>query len=166
MKTLTLMRHAKAELGGPGIADHDRKLRLRGIRSAAAVGQASRDDIPDLVLCSTSARTRETLDGLIEAWGRAPAIDYDRMLYLVPGNNLLHRIAKVSDEVGSVWIIGHNPGIHHLAKQLMGADTRFPDLAQRFQTASRAIFALDEGSWADFGTRPCRMVELAPAPKD
>ena len=59
---LVLVRHAKASSDDPRLADAERPLTDRGRRDAAAVGRwlAARDLRPDLVLCSTSLRTRQT----------------------------------------------------------------------------------------------------------
>ena len=60
LKKLTLLRHAKAVPALPGIDDHARPLNGRGRRAAAQVGIETAGARPDLVLCSSATRTRET----------------------------------------------------------------------------------------------------------
>ena len=64
MKTLWLLRHAKASQGGDGLADRDRPLNARGRDAAARIGRhlAEREVCPELVLCSSALRTRETVE--------------------------------------------------------------------------------------------------------
>ena len=66
-KTLILMRHSKAE-EGPGKPDHDRELSDRGLRDARAAGAWLREEglVPDLVICSTAVRTRQTWDSAVK----------------------------------------------------------------------------------------------------
>ena len=61
-RQLMLLRHAKAELGGPGMTDFERPLAGRGRKAAARMGRylAENGLAPDLVLCSPARRTRET----------------------------------------------------------------------------------------------------------
>jgi phosphohistidine phosphatase len=64
MLTLSLLRHAKSSWKNPTLPDHDRPLNSRGKAQAPMVGKAmaKRGLNPDLVLCSTARRTRDTLD--------------------------------------------------------------------------------------------------------
>ena len=64
MSRLFLLRHAKAGWAEPGMRDFDRPLEPLGRTDADAIGAAMRASayIPDLVLCSTAKRARETLD--------------------------------------------------------------------------------------------------------
>src|SRR5262249_20263768 len=62
MKTLYLLRHAKAEPGGPELTDTARPLSARGREACPRMGAYMRrcGYDPALVLCSASHRTRET----------------------------------------------------------------------------------------------------------
>ena len=59
-RRLLLLRHAKS--AWPDLADSERPLNDRGRRDAPAMGRWLRDKgyVPDLVLCSTAQRTRDT----------------------------------------------------------------------------------------------------------
>jgi phosphohistidine phosphatase len=151
MKTLTLLRHAKAVIPGAAIEDHQRPLAPRGHHAAAAVGRETK--APELVLCSTSLRTRQTLEDVAAEWKAAPEVSFEEGLYLATPEALLRRIGEIDDRFRTAWIVGHNPGIHELALILaahMPGRHRFPALAQRFPTAARAVFRSEEKSWADF----------------
>ena len=63
MLTLSLLRHAKSSWKNPTLADRDRPLATRGETDAPVMGKAmaERGIDPDLVLCSSARRTRDTL---------------------------------------------------------------------------------------------------------
>ena len=67
MKRLILTRHAKSSWDDPMTPDHDRPLNERGKAAAADLGQwlASRDYVPEEVLCSDALRTRKTFSGFV-----------------------------------------------------------------------------------------------------
>src|SRR5260221_8190381 len=74
-RQLIVMRHAKAgEL--PGGPDIERALRPRGSRSASAAGQwlARRELVPDLVLCSSARRARQTWQYVSAELGGQPGV--------------------------------------------------------------------------------------------
>ncbi|REE97530.1 SixA phosphatase family protein [Thermomonospora umbrina] len=142
MPTLIVLRHAKAAEGA-GLADIDRPLAPRGGRDAAATGDRLRADglVPDLVLCSTAVRTRETLEGL----ALESPVEYEPGIYDNRVETLLSLIREVDDEVGRLLLIGHNPSAHQLVYDLTG------DAPEAFPTCAMAVIELPDG-WAD--TRP------------
>lgn len=152
-RTLMLLRHAKAEhvVGKP---DHDRRLAPRGIKDARAVGAWLGDPaqalVPDLVLCSTSERTRQTLDGLYAGGASAKDTRFDEGIYDASAATLLDLLREVPDSVGSVLVIGHAPGIPVLATALVHDDSGSTDVINRltlgFPTSALAILGFD-GGW-------------------
>jgi phosphohistidine phosphatase len=161
-KRLYLLRHAKAEVGDPSLADFDRALTGRGRRAAERIGAllAERKDLPELVLCSPSQRTRQTLELVLPALPEPPQILFERSLYLADSASLLARIGALPESVQRAMFIGHNPGIEELAARLVRRDPsgRLPTLAEKFPTAALAILslparwmqALDGGRLEDF----------------
>jgi phosphohistidine phosphatase len=162
MKTLTLLRHAKAVEATTMASDHERPLRPRGLRDALAVGCETK--APDLVLCSTAVRTRETLAMLSEGWATAPRTLYEDALYLASAQTLYRLIERLDTADGSVWLIGHNPGIHDLARRLAGVaigQGRHPALMAHFPTSARATFTIDADDWADLALAPITLTGFA-----
>ena len=82
-KRLILIRHAKSSWSDPFADDHARVLNKRGIASARAVGAwlAENDYVPQMILCSDSARTQETADTADNGQGK----DKDRATDLRDG---------------------------------------------------------------------------------
>ena len=67
---------------------------------------------------------------------RAPAdttVEIEQDLYGASGPRLLARLRRLDDDVPSVLVIGHNPGVHSLASMLTGAGD--PELRGRLATA-------------------------------
>ena len=63
MKNLLLMRHAKSSWANPDLIDFDRGLNDSGNRAAQAMATHLSQEmpLPDMIICSSAQRTRETL---------------------------------------------------------------------------------------------------------
>jgi phosphohistidine phosphatase len=160
-KALWLLRHAKAVPGESGLGDADRPLDARGRRAAALMGRylAKRGVRPDLVLCSPSARTRETLELVSAALGNELPVRFEESLYLAPEDDLLERLEEVPDDVGSVLLVGHNPGIAELAMRLARRGDRdaLDALARKFPTGALAELRVSASGWDGLG-RGCELL--------
>jgi len=151
MRTLYLLRHAKSDRSDPGLADSDRPLTPRGKRDAPAMAayMRLRGYRPDLVLCSTAVRTRETLALLLPELGGRIAADYDRTLYLASPEMMLQRLRDVGEETGSVLMIGHNPGMARLAGMLAprGERRALARMREKYPTCGLAVIHLHIDRW-------------------
>jgi phosphohistidine phosphatase len=117
MKTLYLLRHAKAEPASKVISDQERSISARGHTACLAIGDymKSKRYLPQFALCSPSARTRETLECVSEAASLIIEHRFENSLYLATAEEILNAIHSVSDDLDSLIIVGHNPGMHHAA---------------------------------------------------
>lgn len=147
--TLFLMRHAQAADKQPGGGDHDRALTAAGRSEAEAAGEALRTvaGTIDHVLCSSAARTRETLTALQLD---APSEFTDEM-YNAGDDTLLEIVQRQDESVGSLLLVGHAPGIPGLAGRLTGPGSD-PEASatqdSRFPTATVAQFEVTD-PWQD-----------------
>ena len=154
MKTLALLRHAKADRGGPGLEDFDRALAPRGIEAAPRIGRAMRalGLSPDLVLCSQARRARETWDLVAPELDCDPAVQIRRGLYLAAPATLLDSLRSVEAAVGTLLLIGHNPGLEWLAATLCGPGSE-PGAARalsgKYPTAALAVLTFEIAYWRD-----------------
>lgn len=168
MSELYLLRHAKAVPQSGNVRDADRVLEERGRAGARAMAKyLKRQKIaPQLVLCSPTARTRETLALIVDAFEPKPQIEYDMGIYLAPADRLLERIREIPDDIERAMIIGHNPGLHELAQSL--ADTHVGPLADRLAanlaTSGFVRFEIHI-EWSGLRRRGARLVALV-TPKD
>ncbi len=149
-RRLLLLRHAKSAYP-QGVADIDRPLAPRGREAAPLMGgYIAREGLrPDFAMVSPARRTQETwaavrpfLDGTREE--TVPSI------YEAPSARILDAIRSAPDAVGTLLVIGHNPGIGEAALRLVGEgekDLR-RDLREKFPTAALAVIDFGTGSWA------------------
>jgi phosphohistidine phosphatase len=154
-KTLYILRHAKAQEGQSGQEDHDRQLNARGIEAAKQMGKYLHKQKfwPDKVLCSTSARTVETLMKIEEVYKHPLPVEYSDKLYLASANGMLNVVASVPEEVSSLMLIGHNPGMHQLCVKLarVGDAKLLEKLLLKFPTCALAVIDLGSVPWRDVG---------------
>lgn len=155
MKRLILMRHAKSDWSGGPSNDHDRPLNPRGQKSAAALGDWLRDNglLPDQVLCSTAARTQETLDLL--ALTQDTEVQFCRPLYLASADVILKTLKTATGD--TVLMLGHNPGIAMMAQDICAGA---PDHRQfmTYPTGATLVADFDIADWsgADWGKANAR----------
>ena len=153
MKTVTLFRHAKSgEKDNPRIDDFDRPLSDRGLKSAPKMGAAMRDHHlrPDLILCSPSVRTRQTLTlASAEAWDDPPKTRFDERLYEASAQTILDVLKEVRAGVHHVMIVGHNPGMQDLAVMLAVDGRERQHLKDKLPTAAVVTLEFDEKRWKD-----------------
>ncbi|MBT3070096.1 histidine phosphatase family protein [Rhodomicrobium sp. Az07] len=154
MKTVTLFRHAKSgDKDNPNIDDFDRPLSDRGLKAAPKMGAALRDRgvRPDLVLCSPSVRTSQTLTlASAAAWDDPPKIDFDKKIYEASERTLLKLLRECPEDAGHIMLVGHNPGLQDLAVSLAqpGSDERHA-LKEKLPTAAIVSFEFDADAWND-----------------
>lgn len=142
MRTLILMRHAKSDWKQPGMADHDRPLNDRGREAAPLMAEqfAAQGLLADVILASTAARVRETVELLQERWSPAAEVIRSRGLYLASPREIASQIHSLHDSWSTVLVVGHNPGMHSLACSLAGEEFDFP-------TAAAAVFESEAENW-------------------
>jgi phosphohistidine phosphatase len=133
------------------VPDHERPLADRGRLDASAAGRRFADDgiAPDLALCSTATRTRDTWKLALHEMPHRPRTVYEERLYDASLGDLLALIGETPDDVDSLLLIGHNPGMHAVAEALAGsaegdALTRMRDGG--FPTAAFAVLTFT-GPW-------------------
>jgi phosphohistidine phosphatase len=166
MRTLLLLRHGKARTDDGVGGDAERPLVPRGVRAAGLMGVylAETQCVPDLVLCSTALRARQTWDRAAGAFRRRPAVEYDRALYLASPARILERVRAVDPEVGTLLVVGHNPGFHELTLECAESGAARDSLG-KFPTAALARIALDADAWSEAAPALLRFVELV-VPRD
>ena len=152
-KTLYLLRHLKSSWEDESLEDFDRPLAPRGRKAGKKVARHLREKgvRPELVLCSPAVRTRQTLAAVADDLG-APEVRFVAGLYHAWADTLLAELQAVDPGVGSVLMIGHNPGLLNLAVMLAGG------LPDAFPTGALATLAL-VGTWAELAPAACELVD-------
>ncbi len=151
MLTLALLRHAKSSWSNPTLSDRDRPLAARGLADAPLMGKAmaERGIDPELVLCSSSRRTRDTLNLVLPELRVEPKVVYEDALYHASAEEMLDVLHAVQPGANSVMLVGHNPEIHAFSLDLVGAGPKhFRDrLSAKYPTAGLAVINFASGLW-------------------
>lgn len=151
MRRLILFRHAKAERSQPGAADRSRALIERGRKDAARMGSymANHAFMPDRVLVSPAIRTQETWKSASAAFRPAPGATTVERLYDATVHTILAVIKDVPASAHTLLVIGHNPGLHELARLLMASgdvETR-EQLIEKLPTSGLVIIDFAVDAW-------------------
>jgi phosphohistidine phosphatase len=160
-KTLLLLRHAKSSWDDPNLVDHDRPLAPRGKRASGLIAAYLRRHqiAPGLVLCSSSVRTRETLERISFGFAGEVEVEIEEDLYAASAGDLLARLREGSGDVDSLMVIGHAPAIPELARRLAGRGADVERLQGKFPTAALATLSF-EGSWQGLAPGAAELVDL------
>ncbi|HEY5178319.1 MAG TPA: histidine phosphatase family protein [Dermatophilaceae bacterium] len=143
-RTLILLRHAKSDWSG-NEADVDRPLAKRGLRQAPEAGRwlcHSIDSI-DLAVISPANRARRTWELVSAELDHRPQTRIDDRAYAASATQLLGVVRALPDDVDTVVLVGHSPGIEDLALLLTGEEVSMP-------TSALAVIGL-AGSWSTAG---------------
>jgi phosphohistidine phosphatase len=118
MKKIILLRHAKSSWEFPYLTDYDRPLNERGINDAPKMAKwLSENEKIDLIKSSGAKRAQDTAKAF-QAFLKVPLMTDDN-LYHSGLNRLLRVIRKIDNEVNSVILLSHNPGLNELADYLL-----------------------------------------------
>lgn len=156
MKTLFLVRHAKASRDDPLLPDRKRPLTDRGRRDAKRMGErlAKRDVEPDRIVSSPAARALATAEIIAGELGcKRKDIVVDERLYAATQAQLLEVVHELPDKAKRAMLVGHNPELAVLANQLSGDTGDLP-------TCAVVELAYDVESWSEIGTRAPARVSL------
>ena len=169
MRKVILLRHAKSSWADAALGDHDRPLNKRGKAAAPVIGAwlARNGHRPDLVLCSSSVRTCETVRRMKAGLSDLPDPVIEAELYHASPMTMSARLRALPDDVMTVMLVGHQPGLGSLARQLADGteSSRCSQAFTHFPTAAAAILTLGDVVWSSVGPGTARLVDFA-RPRD
>lgn len=164
---LIVLRHAKA--AWPDVEDRQRPLAERGRRDAPAAGRWLREAgqrldafAIDRVVCSPARRTRETWDLVAKELGDPPTPVYDGRVYAATTSTLLTVVRETPARVRGLVVVGHNPGMQHLAVILAepGSGEPLARAREKYPTSGLAVFRVPV-EWADLDVGGALLTEFA-----
>jgi phosphohistidine phosphatase len=148
---LMLLRHSKAEKAEPGLTDEARQLNSRGQSDASLMGayMARHDLVPDRAVVSTAQRTCETWKHLAAELGGAVPASFDERLYNAGAQTILAVVKEADPAARALLVIGHNPGLHDLARLLIASGDIEPreQLNEGLPTSGLAIIDFAAEDW-------------------
>lgn len=164
MLRLTLIRHGNAEWKDASIADFDRPLNKRGLSEAEGIGKIlmEADLVPELLLASTAKRTQQTAEIVGRMLGLAARrVKLAEQLYLARAEVILSFAQATGPKVHHLAIVGHNPGISELARNLAPPDEALAEMS----TASACTLTFTAKSWLHLDGPASRAVRYDPPAK-
>tara|TARA_R110002096_G_scaffold374309_3_gene567892 strand:+ start:316 stop:864 length:549 start_codon:yes stop_codon:yes gene_type:complete len=152
VKQLILLRHAKSDWSDPFETDQDRQLNKRGQAAAAKLGHyfKANNIQPDNVLCSSAARTRETLSRIENAAQKRFTTTFTNALYGAAVNDILSLLHAQKAHHDTVLIVAHNLGIQDAALKLTAncESVLFSKIQEKVPTGSLILLHFDIKSFA------------------
>ncbi|MFG2628125.1 SixA phosphatase family protein [Streptomyces sp. NPDC048473] len=160
---LIVLRHAKSARPD-GVPDHERPLAGRGRRDAPAAGRRLYEAqcVPDLVICSTARRTRQTWGLVAAELGAAPEVVFEPRVYEASASALVAVVRDVPERRRTVLLIGHQPGVQDLVLSLAGDgdDKAIARAHVKFPTSAVAVLVLP-GTWARLAPGTAALADFA-----
>jgi phosphohistidine phosphatase len=144
MKTLMILRHAKAEPIEDGQADRDRPLAPRGEKDALRIGHWLKEQqlLPDWIVSSSAVRAKTTAQLVADACGYEKTIDLRHELYLASPVTYVQVLHEIGDDAERILVVGHNPTLDELLYLLCGHHDGFP-------TGGLAVVELQAATWEE-----------------
>ena len=146
LKTLFLVRHAKAQQDSIDHKDFSRELADRGIRDASLVGSYLKKQgiTIDMIISSPAARAFATAELMANQLGyNIDNIHRNEELYLASVRTFLQVINQLKDDWNNVLLTSHNPAITYLAEYISNAEIG------NMPTASVAILDFKIKHWQE-----------------
>ena len=169
MKKLSFIRHAKSDWTSPLLSDHDRRLADRGQKASVIMKDffVTANKNFDIVFSSTALRAVETIE-IIKPSIKDTKIIYKKDLYTFDDQIMLEFISKITDNISSVLIVGHNPAIQETVLRLAESDQKSNLLTRvehKYPTASFCTLTSSIDEWAHSGDTMFKLQEFI-CPKD
>lgn len=146
MKTLYLVRHAKAGWEDPARSDFDRSLTKRGHRHAEEMSERLRKKgiTPERLISSPAQRALETAEIFADELGIERREIVQKIEIYEGGIDALAVIVRsLADEDNTVMLFGHNPTISHFVQWLTGKP------ADAMDTCGIAKIDMPIGHWRE-----------------
>ena len=164
MKKLSFIRHAKSDWTSSLVSDHDRRLADRGQRASKIMRDffETTNKNFDSVFSSTALRAVETIE-IIKPAIKDTEIMYKKDLYTFDDHMMLEFISKITDEISSVLIVGHNPAIQETVLRLSDSDQNSNLLSRvehKYPTAAFCTLTSTIENWAHAGDTMFKIQEF------
>ena len=155
MKTLFLLRHAKASNEDPATPDSRRPLTDEGFHDARMVSEALRQQqlIPEIIISSDAVRAYTTAFVFAATFEKLSGdILLENALYECGVKEYLDVISTLSEDFSTCMIVGHNNTISMVVSELLKTNY------QGMKTAGVVVISSSAKKWNEFDSHPCKLV--------
>lgn len=157
MKRLIIARHAKSSWDFPELDDYERPLNKRGKRDAPVMGRrlAQRKVKPESMITSPAKRAADTAKLIAnEISFSLQKLKKDPSFYHASNRNMIGALHCISNDVKTLMIFGHNPGLTELTNFLSGEDI------YNIPTCGIAEIEFDISSWDEIEKNTGKLVSF------
>ncbi len=147
MKTLLLIRHAKAEKEAPSSKDIDRPLAAQGKTDASVIAQRVKAAgiTPQLLIASSALRAMTTARLMAKEWGYPEEkIGLEPGLYYADMSSFHDIIQHIDNKINTAALFSHNPVISQVADSFTDSEIN------HFPTSGALVLRLHCDTWKDF----------------
>ena len=150
MKTLLILRHAKAVPKDPNLSDHDRPLDELGKDDALHMGKLMKDKdiIPSSIISSSALRAKTTAELVAKGCSYQGDIVLNPSLYEAKSKDYLGLLETLSDRYNSILIVGHNPTVQDTIQMLTDSSHVVP-----IPTCTLGHLSIPIEKWSDLGSK-------------
>ena len=155
MKRVYILRHAKSSWSDPTLSDIQRPLNKRGKKDAPLMASVMKrfNFIPDVVYISPSKRTRATVKPVAELLEiSSDKLFIESSLYHGYYDDFEEVIKALDEEVSSVLLVGHNPGVTYIANSCDGP------IIDNVPTGGLLVIEAEISQWQSFGFSESRLI--------
>lgn len=157
MKRIYIIRHAKSSWGDMSQRDIDRPLNSRGKKDAPIISAKclEKDYIPELMITSNAKRAMETCLIFEKCFSSFLIKKREEPgLYHAPENKYFEECALIDDQINSIMLFGHNPGITYLANSIS------KEYIDNIPTCGVLVIDSSIESWVDIDPTNCKLVDF------
>ena len=162
-RRIFLLRHALAIPPAAGGNDKTRVLSPKGQSDASMLGRVMmrKNYMPDLILCSTATRTRQTLEKLMQSLPKTETVMIDA-LYDGGTESYIREIQKIPAKYKSILIIGHNPCVcdYALKITLKAREALLERLQEGCKPATLVALGCDVEDWALLEAKSAEITDI------
>lgn len=143
MKTIYIVRHAKAEDNSASGKDFDRSLTGKGIRTAEKMGKrlALMNVMPGIITTSPAQRALQTAQIIGEIIKYPGEIIQNKTIYNSTAPSLIDIIKNTGKDIQSLMLVGHNPSLTDLLNYFC------PSEIENLPKAGIAGIKISENDW-------------------
>jgi len=147
MKTLVIVRHAKAEMIKKGQNDGERKLTKKGKEDAEKTAKILKENgvFPDLFISSHAKRAFRTARIFAERFKvlKKEIIKSEFLYTDFSLEELKEFLDANANDKSIVAVFGHNPTLQHLISQII------PEFNEEFSTSATVVVEFEVESWTE-----------------
>lgn len=155
MRKLYIIRHAKSSWKESAVSDFERPLNKRGSINAPFMGNVlkHKNVMPDMILSSPALRTKTTAEILAYTIDFCKDIVFNEEIYEA-NDVILHKIlTNIPNEVATLFLVGHNPGLQMLAEH-------YVDFVDDIPTTAILEIEFVCGKWSEISSQNARLLSF------